>query len=160
MVPYVALVLAAMLAGAGASPPAKVKSGHEQAVLELFETMRLEETMAAGATAMIDAQIQGSPEIAPYRDVMVGWAKKHLSFANFAPRLLPMYMEAFTEPEVRELLRFYRSPVGKKTLTSMPDLMQKGALLGAEIANEHQADLEQMVLERKKQLDAESPPGP
>ena len=36
---------------------------------------------------------------------------------------VPIYDKHFTEPELRDLIAFYRSPVGQKVITKMPELM-------------------------------------
>jgi hypothetical protein len=38
----------------------------------------------------------------------------------------PLYAASFTEAELREIVAFYRSPAGRKTLEVMPVLMQQG----------------------------------
>lgn len=139
----------------GVAPRPEIGS-HEQAVTELFNLMDLEKTMVGSATAMIDAQVQASPDIAPYRDVLIEWSSKYLTWDNIAPPLIKIYMEAFTEAETREMIAFYRTPIGKKALTKLPELFQKSALVGAEVGQAHQDELKAMILERKAQLDAEA----
>ncbi len=38
---------------------------------------------------------------------------------------LPLYKEAFTESEVKELLEFYRSPIGKKSIEIEQKIIQQ-----------------------------------
>jgi hypothetical protein len=129
-------------------------STHEQAVTELFQLIGLERTMMGGATAMIDAQVQANPAIAPYRDVLLEWAQKYLTWDTMAPKLVQMQMEAFTESEIREMIAFYKTPTGQKALLKMPELMKQGAAIGVEVAKAHLPELETMVLERKRQLES------
>jgi tetratricopeptide (TPR) repeat protein len=53
------------------------------------------------------------------------------------PRMIDIYVEAYTEQELRELIAFYKTPAGKKTLEKMPLLMPQGTreLLGASKTN-------------------------
>jgi hypothetical protein len=139
--------------------PKPAISSHEQAVTELFGLMDLEKTMLGGATAMIDAQIKANPGVAPFRGVLLEWSGKYLTWDSMAPQLIKVYMETFTEAETREMIAFYRTPTGKKALTQMPELFQKGAQIGAEIAKAHQAELAEMVREKQKELDAAKKPG-
>ena len=152
------IALASLLFLGAVQSPQPSSSSHEEAVGELFQLMNLERTMVGAATAMIDAQIQGNTAIAPYRDVMLEWAAKYLTWRNVAPGLTMIYKEAFTESEIREMVSFYRTPTGQKALTKLPELMQKGAAIGAEVAKAHQADLERMLTERQKQLESEKAP--
>lgn len=152
------VVLAVLLASGTLASPQPASSSHEDAVKEMFKLMGLEQTMRAGSTTMIDAHIQGNPAIAPFRDVLINWSSKYLTWETMAPPLLKLYMETFTEAETRELNAFYRTSTGKKALEKMPELMQKGAAIGMEVAKAHQAELETMLLERQKQLEAENQP--
>ena len=137
----------------GQAPKPEISS-HEQAVTELFHLMDLETAMVSSATAMIDSQIQANPQIAPYRDVLIQWSSKYLTWDNMASPLVKIYMEAFTEAETREMIAFYRTPTGRKALTKLPELYQKGAAVGAEVGQAHQDELKTMILERKAQLEA------
>jgi len=131
-------------------------STHEQAVREFLDLMGVQRSMMAGATTMVDLQIQGNPALAPYREVILEWTRRYLTWDEIGPQLVKIYKESFTEPEVRELMAFYRTPVGQKALTLLPELMQKGAAIGAAVGQAHQADLVKMVEEKKQQLDAEA----
>jgi hypothetical protein len=148
----VLLLLACLGAGAQA------QSTHEQAVVELFEVMGLERTMIAGATAMIDAQVQANAELEPYRDVVLEWARTYLTWEAMAPALIKIQMEYFTESEIRDMTAFYRTPTGQKALATLPEVMQRGAAIGADVATAHQTELERMILERKKALENERKP--
>ncbi len=137
------------LAAWGAEP----NSSHRQAAAELLRMMDLEKTMMAGSNAMIDAQIQGNPALAPYRDVFQKWAGKYFTWDVLGPRMTDLYMQAFTEPELRDLIAFYKTPTGQKALTKMPALLQQGGQLGMEIAKQHRPELEQMIRARKEELE-------
>ncbi|MEP7009759.1 MAG: DUF2059 domain-containing protein [Acidobacteriota bacterium] len=157
-----ALLLLCTASAHAQSPGAASKpavGSHQQAVTELFGLMDLEKTMLGGATAMIDAQIKANPGIAPFRGLLLEWSTKYLTWDAMAPQLIKVYMETFTEAETREMIAFYRTPTGKKALTKMPELFQKGAQIGAEIGKAHQAELQQMVRDKQKELDAAKKPG-
>ena len=130
------------------------QSSHDRAIIELLEVSRAQETMIGGATAMIDAQVQGNPAIAPFRQVMLDWTKKYLSWEAMRPELIAIYRQAFTEDEVRQLIAFNRTPVGQKALTKMPEITQASAAIGAKIAHEHTPELERMIEEHAKKLEA------
>ncbi|MGH9868726.1 MAG: DUF2059 domain-containing protein [Candidatus Polarisedimenticolia bacterium] len=146
----VAILLACVLTPASAGKA----SSHDEAVLELFQVMGLERNAVAGAAAMIEAQVQANPDIEPYRDVMLEWAGRFLTWDAMAPDLTAVYKATFTEREVREMTAFYRTPTGKKVLETLPKLMQKGAEVGMNLARSHQKELETMVLQRRKELEA------
>ena len=51
--------------------------------------------------------------------------KKELSWESIEPILAQSYADDFTEPELKQLIDFYKSPVGQKLLDKQPDLTTK-----------------------------------
>lgn len=153
------IVLVAVLLLAGADPA----PAHRDAAAELLQVMDLERTMMAAATAIVDSQIAQMPALGLYRDVIVEWAGKCLTWENVGPRMVDLYAQTFEENELREMIAFYRTPVGRKALAEMPALMQQGAAIGAEVAREHLSELEAMIDARSKALEEDKgvadPPG-
>jgi hypothetical protein len=45
-------------------------------------------------------------------------------------RMVPIYAKYFTHEEIKELIRFYDTAIGKKTIEVMPALMQEGMMIG------------------------------
>lgn len=158
---FAAALLVAVLAAAsnpasGAAPAAAKISSHEQAVHELFRVMGLQQTAVMGAATMIDAQVQANPAIEPYRDVMIDWATKYLAWESMVPGMTAIYTDTFSEPEIREMIAFYRTPTGKKVLETLPDVMQRSAEVGISLAQQHQEELEKMVAKRRRELESAS----
>lgn len=69
-------------------------------------------------------------------------ASKIANDPEFKNKLTTLYKNAFTEDELRELTAFYKTPLGKKSLVKLPELMQNGAAVGMEVAEKHQASFE------------------
>ena len=143
-------LIAALVTGA---PVRATPDSHEQAAAELLDVINLRKTMTDGASVMVDAMIQGNASLAPYRDVLQKWTNKIMTWDALGPKMIALYAESFTEAELREMTAFYRTPTGKKAVALMPELMRRGALLGAEVAKEHTHELEQMVRERASELE-------
>lgn len=74
--------------------------------------------------------------------------KKELKFEDLVTNVyLPIYRKHFSEQEIKELTSFYSSPLGKKTATLTPSMMQESSeaynriyaqrvnLLGAQLIN-------------------------
>jgi uncharacterized protein len=153
------LLLACVAPLAAWSQNAKPASSHREATLELLEVMNVEKNAMAGAQAMFNVILEQNSAMAPYQDVLVKWAEKTLSWEKMGPRMTELYMKSFTETEVRELIAFYKTPTGQKTLQQMPTLMQEGAKIGADLAKEHQGELEEAIKVRQKELSEMLEPG-
>lgn len=74
--------------------------------------------------------------------------RKEVSIDELTDRLLPIYDRHLSSAEVKELIRFYESPLGKKVLAAMPAItsesMQVGQTWGMDLA-----------LRAKKKIDAQ-----
>lgn len=45
-------------------------------------------------------------------------------------QIIPVYDKHFTENEIKEVIKFYQTPVGKKTIQVMPQLLQESMAIG------------------------------
>lgn len=150
------LVLGLSPVAAGAAAPG---ASHRQAARDFLQVIGGGKVMMAAANAMLDAQAQSNPKMAPYRDVVQKWLEKNFTWEAIEPRITDDYAEAFTEPELREMIAFYKTPTGQKALAKMPVLMQKGALIGMEIVKQHKGELQEMIRARQQELGATKPEG-
>lgn len=148
---------AAAAAAAAPAPAAKaVTPGARAAAEELLRLMNVEQVLRSSTESAFDAQVQAQPLMAPFRPTMQAWADKILTWAEFGPRLTQVYAEEFTEPELRQLIAFYQTPIGQKLASRTPLLTKRGAQVGAEVAEAHLAELEQMIKARAAELQQES----
>ncbi|WP_168224795.1 DUF2059 domain-containing protein [Rhodoferax aquaticus] len=49
---------------------------------------------------------------------------------SFKDATIPLYHRYYSGPEIKELLRFYASDLGKKTIAVMPQMMQESLAVG------------------------------
>lgn len=122
------------------------------AAQEVLRLMDMERQILSGVKTMLDAQLNAAPALQQFRDVMKAWAEKYLTWQVMGDRLARVYAQTFTEPELRDLAAFYRTPIGRKVARVTPSLMQRGADIGAAVAQEHMAELETMIQARAREL--------
>jgi len=63
---------------------------------------------------------------------------------------IPLYDKYFSEEEIREIVAFYRSPVGEKSLRVMPGLMQEALDRSSEIIGPRAMDLAREILAEER----------
>lgn len=63
---------------------------------------------------------------------------------------IPVYDHNFTEQEIRDLVAFYKSPTGKKSIEVMPDIMNETMRKGMEIMAPRIMGLMDQILEEEK----------
>ena len=85
------------------------------------------------------------------------WLDPRLPYKDTSPRLsgelpedtITAYTQEFTEPELKKLMEFYKTPVGKKASEKMPQLAFISGQIGLKKAQANQAELRQMIEEQK-----------
>lgn len=118
----------------------------------LLHELDVEALMRAGVEAQFDVMQRQLPAFANVRDVMEAWAKEHMTIAEFAPPLDTAYAAMFTADDLRQLIAFYRTPLGRKVAKTAPALAQKGARIGAAVGQRYAPELRQMLEARITQL--------
>lgn len=128
---------------------------HVAAAEELLDALHLDAVMAQAMDVMLKSQLQQHPELVKVEDVMRTFLAKYLSYDALKPELARIYMDAFSEKELREISSFYRTDTGRKAVALMPSLFQKGAALGSERVAQHLDELKAAVETRLKELQDE-----
>lgn len=120
---------------------------HRQAAEALIGMMNMDKLMSESLDQMMQMQMKQNPAIAPYEPQMRAFFNKYMSWASLKEDMTKLYMAEFTEAELKELLAFYQTPVGKKTIEKMPRLMAKGAEMGQQRVQEHLPELQKAIQE-------------
>lgn len=143
-----ALGLSLVALGALAQQPS---ASHVKAIEDLFQVMDMKATLNQSIDVVLKSQIDANPQLKPLEDVMRRFLAKYMSFESLKPGMVSLYAEAFTEPEVRELVAFYRTPLGHKMVTRMPLLLQKGAALGQKAVQDHLPELQEEIAKKMQE---------
>lgn len=122
-------------------------ASHRKATLELFQQMDMAKVLNASMEASLQVQVQSNPAIARYEPQLRAFFAKYMSWESIQDDFTKLYMKAFNESEMKQLVAFYKTPVGKKALSEMPSLMQQGAQLGMERVQAHMDELQAMFQE-------------
>jgi len=88
-------------------------------VQQMF-AQRFAQTKAPAAKQPVLASYQAKANAA--LDNAIGWNK-------LKPKMVDLYTQTFTEQELKDLVKFYESPLGKKVLREMPKVTQQSAQL-------------------------------
>lgn len=115
------------------------------AAQKLAEVMGLKQQMSAGFNSMMPMidQLAGQLQLdeagkAELIGIYKDWFEKDLDQEKMRNNIINLYAETFTVQELDGLREFYLTPIGKKSLTALPGIMQKGAQLGMEEAKAKQ----------------------
>ena len=78
-----------------------------------------------GQVQQLDVPQEQTPLIEEYFDKIFNVMKEEMAWDNIKDDFIQLYMSVYTEAEINELIAFYESPVGQKTLEKMPLIMQE-----------------------------------
>lgn len=78
-------------------------------------------------------------------DVMKKFMSKYYTWDTLKGKMDELYAAEFTKDELDQLTVFVKTPLGKKFTDKAATLLQKGMLLGQQVVQDHQAELEQMM---------------
>ncbi len=144
-------------AGSKVTPTATAASAAASAAaaMELFTAMKLQTNIQDTAAAMIDSEVGRNPGLNPFRETMLTWLKKYMTWDAMVPELTKLYTSTFTDDELKQMAKFYGSPAGKKSLEKLPELMQRTAMIGAGLAQPHSDELKAAMTARSEELKKE-----
>jgi hypothetical protein len=125
------------------APPGDLKAAGE-----LVQIMDMKSTFEQGKEAMIKAQVQSNPALGQFEDLMRQFMDKYLTWDQVESQFVNIYADIFTESELRELIQLYQTPTGKKLLTSMPDIMNRGMQITQKQLQPHLPELQQQIMAR------------
>ncbi|UTF58843.1 DUF2059 domain-containing protein [Gilvimarinus sp. DA14] len=125
-------------------------------VYELMDLIGSKDQLNQMSGQMVNMMVQANPALAPYQDVIGQWSEKYFTWDAMKDDMVVIYKKYFTDAEIEKLIEFYSSPVGKKAIEVMPQLFQEGSQVGMRIAQEHQAELMQMLEDAKAENEAEA----
>ena len=120
-------------------------ASHRAAAEALLTLMDMDNLLNQSIDQMLDMQVKQNPAIGAYKPQMKTFLSKYMSWASMKDDMIKIYMDEFTEQELKELLAFYQTPLGKKTVQKMPKLMAKGAELGQQRVQQHLPELQQAI---------------
>lgn len=124
----------------------------------LLDSVGMEVMLEKSIEQMLQVQLQQNPALMPYKDVMRKFLAKNMSYESLKPDFINLYAEAFTAKELRNINAFYKTPTGKKAIALMPQLMGKGAQIGAARVQNNIGELQQMIQEESKKIEVQKSP--
>lgn len=107
----------------------------EAKVRELIKVMGADKMAISGMQQQMKEIKKNSPNIS---DEFFNEFVAEVTTDRITEVYIPIYAKYYTESEIDELIKFYKSPVGKKTISVLPDIMKEsidaGGKMGRDIA--------------------------
>lgn len=107
----------------------------EAKVRELIKVMGADKMAISGMQQQMQEIKKNSPNIS---DEFFNEFVAEVTTDRITEVYIPIYAKYYTESEIDELIKFYKSPVGQKTISVLPDIMKEsidaGGKMGRDIA--------------------------
>jgi uncharacterized protein len=122
---------------------------HRRAAENLLMVMEVDKSLPKVVEQVVENQMQQNSQLASQREVLQRFLTKYVNWESVKEDTITAYTHAFTEPELKKLTEFYKTPVGKKANEKLPQLAFIAGQLGLRQAQAHQAELRQMLEDQK-----------
>jgi hypothetical protein len=125
------------------------EQSHRKAAEHLLLVMEVDKSLPKVVEQVVENQVQQNPQLASQREVLQRFLTKYVNWASVKGDTITAYTQEFTEPELKKLTEFYKTPLGKKASEKMPQLAFIAGQLGLKKAQANQAELRQMLEDPK-----------
>lgn len=119
---------------------------------EMFSVMEIDKQMTGGFEAMLPVVDQMSQQFKldqagkeELKEIFRTWFNEDIDRVKIVNQVKAQYSQTFTDQEIKEITKFYKTPTGKKFLQESPKLMQLGAQAGMQEAQSKQVKLMERV---------------
>src|SRR5215467_3263372 len=124
------------------------EQSHRKAAENLLIVLEVDKSLPKIAEQVVETQLQQNPQLTPQRDILQRFLTKYLNWESVKEDTITAYTHEFSEPELKKLTEFYKTPIGKKASEKMPQLTFIAGQIGLRQAQAHQAELRQMLADQ------------
>ena len=118
---------------------------HRKAAENLLIVMEVDKSLPKVVEQVVENHMQQTPQLAPQREVLQRFLTKYVNWESVKEETITAYTHEFTEPELKKLTEFYKTPLGKKANEKLPQLAFIAGQVGLKKAQAHEMELRQML---------------
>lgn len=152
-----ALVCASLLRAGETIPPAK--EADIRKLLEATGSLRIGSIMSQGVVDQMKQTLrQNRPDLSAAlidslgSDVQKIFVEAISAKGGLIDRIVPLYHRQFTHEEIRAILAFYTSPIGKRVSATLPQITQESLAIGQEWEETLTTAIQKRLRERLKEV--------
>ena len=118
-------------------------------VYQLFATTKMQDLYTAGVNETVNKQIRTVPALADHKEEVSAFFEKYMGWAVMRPDIARVYLRYYTPDEIDELIKFYKSPVGKKQASIGAPLQKEVVAVQQARIQSHVAELSDLIKRSK-----------
>jgi len=119
--------------------------GHIEQVEILFKLTRMEQKIDESVESVAQLQLRQNPALAAKSDQLMTFLEKHIGWNAVKADLYAMYMQTFTEEELKTINDFYITPTGQKVIVIVPQLVQERNRLAMQRLQQNVGELQKIM---------------
>lgn len=114
----------------------------------LFEIMELDNYLRDAMTQMVELQIKhfDASTKAKLRPIFIEFLEKNMNIKVLGKDMADIYLKYFNENEIKELIEFYKTPVGRKFVKNQAAMFSEASSLGMKTLEKNQAELQNAMM--------------
>jgi len=120
--------------------------------LTLLATMNMKESYEGMIKRVTQMQIQANPELKAIKPAIEAFFTKFMGWEAQKGDIAALYAKNYTVEELKELNKFYQSPLGQKTVQIMPQLAAASAQIGQSRMMQHMPEMKAMIETELKKI--------
>lgn len=140
--------------GAMKKAPKTTISAHmaNNEALTLLATMNMKESYDGMIKRITQMQIQANPQLKAIEPTIEAFFTKYMGWEAQRGDIAALYAKNYTTEELKELNKFYQTPLGQKTVQIMPQLAAASAKIGQSRMMQHMPEMKAMIEAELKKI--------
>jgi hypothetical protein len=120
-------------------------NSHREQVEILFKLTRMEQKINESVESVAQLQLRQNPELAEKSDQLMAFLDRNIGWNAVKADLYEMYMQTFTEEELKTINDFYITPTGQKVIVIVPQLVQERNRLAMQRLQQNIGELQALM---------------
>lgn len=129
-----------------------VVASHYQKAERLLVITELPDNLEQLSAIAITVQMEEEPKLRKYEGIFHKFVNQYVSWEVLKDEFVTLYLETFSEGELDQLIDFYSSPLGKKSVDLAPTLMSQTSLIVQQAFLVNERTLDKMIRDYDKQF--------
>jgi hypothetical protein len=118
---------------------------HRQQVETLFRLTQMENKVDESVNNLVQLQLGQNPALAQHKGQIHAFFQKYIGWDALKNDIAQMYIDTFSEKELKQINDFYITPTGQKVINILPQLVQQRNQLAMQRLQQHIGELQSII---------------
>ncbi|NML21676.1 DUF2059 domain-containing protein [Pseudoflavitalea sp. G-6-1-2] len=122
----------------------QVDAAKKQKIEELFTVIEMEKNVEASVLLSADNTIASAPALSSKREEVRAFFRKYMGYSAVKEEMIKTYAKYYSTEELAELVRFHKTPAGKKFTATSGSIAQDLTTINSMQLNQHGEELKKI----------------